>query len=82
MLLFSGHDHKVLSMTLLSMSTSFNLTGLVREEFIRYYTVVQAFNHAGLHTTEVSDGYMLDDTSPTTGTVRNGYGRCNCTQQH
>ena len=72
----SGHDHGVLSMNIPKLSTTFNLTGRVVQEFIKYYTVVQAFNHAGIHTTEVSDGFMLDDTPPTTGTVRNGYGMC------
>jgi hypothetical protein len=56
--------------------TSYNITGLNYEENTKYYTVVQAFNLAGLHTTEVSDGFMLDLDPPSPGIVMDGLGIC------
>ncbi|XP_053399140.1 uncharacterized protein LOC123523172 [Mercenaria mercenaria] len=67
------HDIHTLSKDLGSSVTSFNITGLKLEENTNYYTVVQAYNLAGLHTTEVSDGFMLDLQSPTTGIVHDGF---------
>jgi hypothetical protein len=46
------------------------------EENTKYYTIVQAFNLAGLHTTEVSDGFMLDLEPPSPGIVMDGLGIC------
>ena len=54
--------------------TSYNITGFNYEENTKYFTVVQAFNLAGLHTTEVSDGFMLDLEPPTPGKVMDGLG--------
>lgn len=71
---FSGHDFGIVSKNIPSTATSFNLTGLQLKENTKYYTVVQAYNKAGLHTTEVSDGFMLDNTPPSLGTVKDGFG--------
>ncbi|XP_053400998.1 uncharacterized protein LOC128557563 isoform X2 [Mercenaria mercenaria] len=68
-----GHDLHIVSKTLHSFITSFNITGFKYEENTKYYTVVQAFNLAGLHTTEVSDGFMLDVHPPTSGIVMDGF---------
>ena len=54
--------------------TSVELTGLPLKSGIRYYTVVQAYNFAGLHTTESSDGFMLDLAAPIPGVVFDGKG--------
>ncbi|XP_053398434.1 uncharacterized protein LOC128556766 [Mercenaria mercenaria] len=67
-----GHDLHTVSKNLHPPVTSFNITGLKYEENTKYYTVVQAFNLAGLHTTEVSDGFMLDLEPPTPGIVMDG----------
>jgi hypothetical protein len=52
--------------------TSYNITGLNLEEDTKYYTVVQAYNKAGLHSSAVSDGFMLDLHPPLTGIVLDG----------
>ncbi|XP_053400999.1 uncharacterized protein LOC128557566 [Mercenaria mercenaria] len=67
-----GHDLHTMSKDLLPIVTNFSITGLQYEENTKYYTVVQAFNLAGLHTTEVSDGFMLDLDPPTPGIVMDG----------
>ncbi|XP_053398947.1 uncharacterized protein LOC128556937 [Mercenaria mercenaria] len=67
-----GHDLRTVSKDLLPTVTNVNITGLQYEENTKYYTVVQAFNLAGLHTTEVSDGFMLDLEPPTPGLVMDG----------
>ncbi|XP_060580924.1 uncharacterized protein LOC132737608 [Ruditapes philippinarum] len=67
-----GHDLHTLSEDLVSTVTNVNITGLSYEENTKYYTVVQAFNPAGLHTISVSDGFMLDLDAPTSGIVMDG----------
>jgi hypothetical protein len=61
-----------LSEDLVNTVTNVNITGLSYEENTKYYTVVQAFNPAGLHTISVSDGFMLDLDAPTSGIVMDG----------
>ncbi|XP_071954211.1 uncharacterized protein [Antedon mediterranea] len=38
----------------------------------RYFTNVRAYNHAGLHTLVVSDGFIVDLQTPVAGTVTDG----------
>ena len=64
----------VLSKDLQATVTSIPLTGLQLKPGIHYYTVVQAYNSAGLHTTETSDGFMLDLEPPIPGVVLDGKG--------
>ncbi|XP_060577218.1 uncharacterized protein LOC132734491 [Ruditapes philippinarum] len=67
-----GHDLHEVTKNLQPPLTSYNITGLKYEENTKYYTIVQAFNLAGLHTTEVSDGFMLDLEPPSPGIVMDG----------
>ncbi|XP_053401094.1 uncharacterized protein LOC123523194 isoform X2 [Mercenaria mercenaria] len=68
-----GHDAYTLSTSIPSDVTSYNITGLNLEENTKYFTVVQAYNLAGLHSTAVSDGFMLDLHPPTGGIVMDGH---------
>lgn len=63
-----------MSKDLFASEMAVNLTGLKYGENTKYFTVVQAFNLAGLHKTEVSDGFMLDLDPPTPGLVMDGNG--------
>jgi hypothetical protein len=73
-LYITGHDLHEVTKNLQPPLTSYNITGLRYEENTKYYTIVQAFNLAGLHTTEVSDGFMLDLEPPSPGIVMDGLG--------
>ena len=55
-------------MTFISLSASQLSPG------VRFYAVVQAYNSAGLHTTETSDGFIVDVEPPLTGIVLDGKG--------
>ncbi|KAL4221421.1 hypothetical protein ACF0H5_019679 [Mactra antiquata] len=67
-----GHDAHVISTDLSPDVTKFNLTGLPYLEHTKYYAVLQAFSFTGLHTTIVSDGFMLDSNPPHPGIVHDG----------
>ena len=71
-LLLIGHDTYTLSTNIAPDVTTFNITGLNLEENTQYYTVVQAYNKAGLHSIAVSDGFMLDLHAPIPGMVLDG----------
>lgn len=56
-------------------TTSYNISDLSLAAYTKYYTVVQAYNHAGLHTTESSDGFLVDVHPPESGVVNDGKGK-------
>ena len=65
----------MLSKDLPASVTLLPLVDLPLLPWIRYYTVVQAYNYAGLHTTETSDGFMIDLEPPIAGVVLDGHGK-------
>ena len=50
------------------------MTGYPFEADTVYYSVVQAFNMAGLQSTEYSDGFKVDNVNPLGGVVHDGQG--------
>ncbi|WAR05722.1 hypothetical protein MAR_021091 [Mya arenaria] len=68
----NGKDVHVISTNINASVTKYDITGAKYKENTRYFSVVQAFNHAGLHTTLSSDGFMLDNEKPEGGTVNDG----------
>ncbi|WAR04893.1 hypothetical protein MAR_020262 [Mya arenaria] len=68
----NGKDVHVISTNINASMTIYDITGAKYKENTRYFSVVQAFNHAGLHTTLSSDGFMLDTEKPEGGTVNDG----------
>ncbi|XP_002736788.1 uncharacterized protein LOC100378079, partial [Saccoglossus kowalevskii] len=50
------------------------LTSLSLLEGVKYYSNVRAINNAGLYITASSDGFIVDNTVPTTGVVYDGFG--------
>lgn len=67
-----GHDAHIVSTDLPASTVTYELTGLHLDNYTTYYTVVQAYNHAGLHTVAYSDGFMMDADPPNTGVVFDG----------
>ena len=57
--------------TVVGLNTTWNLETTNMEPGTRYYVSVRAQNEAGLHTTAVSDGIIVDVTAPTVGVVFN-----------
>ena len=57
--------------TVVGLNTTWNLETTNMEPGTRYYVSVRAQNEAGLHTTAVSDGIIVDVTAPTAGVVFN-----------
>lgn len=53
------------------MNTRFQATNLSLSHGQRYYFTVTAYNNAGLHTTEISDGFIVDTDTPVAGVVYN-----------
>ncbi|WAR06111.1 hypothetical protein MAR_021480 [Mya arenaria] len=68
----NGNDLHVISTNINASVTKYDTTGAKYKENTRYFSVVQAFNYAGLHTTVSSDGFMLDTEKPDGGTVNDG----------
>ena len=73
--IYLGHDLHIISEDFPDSVTNYDITGLSYEANTKYYSVVQAFNPAGLHTTSVSDGFMLDIEPPTAGIVMDWLGK-------
>ena len=53
------------------LNTRFQATNLSLSHGQRYYFTVTAYNNAGLHTTEISDGFVVDTDIPVAGVVYN-----------
>ncbi|WAR05117.1 hypothetical protein MAR_020486 [Mya arenaria] len=68
----NGKNMHVISTNINASVTKYDISGAKYKENTRYFSVVQAFNHAGLHTTLSSDGFMLDTEKPEGGTVNDG----------
>lgn len=69
-----GADLGLLSFNIGPNITSYNITDNLLAEYTKYFTVVQAYNYAGLHTTESSDGVLVDLHPPDLGVVNDGKG--------
>ncbi|XP_061189002.1 uncharacterized protein LOC133197151 [Saccostrea echinata] len=69
-----GHNIHSVDAILDGSSTRFNILSMGVESGVRYYSNVIAFNHAGVHWTETSDGFVLDNTPPVKGVIYDGTG--------
>jgi hypothetical protein len=65
----SGSDHH--HVTDVGLNSSLTLPTMPLEHGTRYYVTVRAWNEAGLQTSAVSDGFMIDVTRPVPGVVFN-----------
>ena len=54
--------------------TTYLLLGVSFLPGIRYYVNVIAFGFSGIHHTESSDGFIIDNMKPRTGVVFDGIG--------
>ncbi|XP_077997650.1 uncharacterized protein LOC144450798 isoform X2 [Glandiceps talaboti] len=71
----AGEDISAYSLTHKTNSEfSVQLSGLQLQSGTRYYSNVRAYNLAGLYSTAVSDGFMVDTIDPTKGIVYDGLG--------
>ncbi|XP_069133969.1 uncharacterized protein [Argopecten irradians] len=54
--------------------SSYNFTRFKLETGVKYYTNIVAYSFSGLHHTESSDGFMIDNEVPVMGSVYDGTG--------
>ncbi|XP_062616047.1 uncharacterized protein LOC134277752 [Saccostrea cucullata] len=69
-----GHDIWEGSKTLQNTQTSYRVRRISLIPGVQYFSNVIAYGLYGIHHTEVSDGFMVDNVKPTAGTVFDGIG--------
>jgi len=71
---FIGHDVHVVDIDLSGTMTSYNISRVPLTPGILFYSNVVGYSLSGIHSTETSDGIMVDSVPPTSGTVFDGIG--------
>jgi hypothetical protein len=74
LVLIVGHDVHVVDIDLPGTMTSYNISRVPLTPGILFYCNVVGHSLSGIHSTETSDGIMVDTVSPTSGTVFDGIG--------
>jgi hypothetical protein len=73
---FLGEDVKPFTQVPGGVNTDkITVTGLSMNQGDKYYSNVVAYNQAGLHSTETSDGVVIDITKPLKGYIDDGLGK-------
>ena len=70
----AGQDVHVVDIDLPGTMTSYNISRVPLTPGILFYSNVVGYNLSGIHSTETSDGIMVDSVPPTSGTVFDGIG--------
>ena len=74
MFLIVGHDVHVVDIDLPGTMTSYNISRVLLTPGVLFYSNVVGYSLSGIHSTETSDGIMVDTVPPTSGTVFDGIG--------
>jgi hypothetical protein len=69
-----GHDVHVVDIDLPGTMTSYNISRVPLTPGILFYSNVVGYSLSGIHSTETSDGIIVDSVPPTSGTVFDGIG--------
>ena len=71
---FIGHDVHVVDVNLPGTMTLYNISRVPLIPGILFYSNVVGYSLSGIHSTETSDGIIVDSVPPSSGTVFDGIG--------